>query len=239
MMVEVIVALDVPNRDGAHKLVDRLGDEVSFVKVGLELYTREGPEVVRELRARKLRVFLDLKLHDIPRTVEQSVLAAAALEVDFLTLHATGGRRMVEAASRAAEGASLRLLAVTVLTSLSAEELAEAWGRPSVDPRTEVLRLARLAMDAGADGVVASPLEARALRHALGPTPAIVTPGIRLAAEPCHDQVRVASPAQAVFAGADHLVVGRTVTAQPDPRKALAAVHREIAEGQRALEVAS
>jgi len=229
MMAEVIVALDVPNRDGAHELVDGLGDEVDFVKVGLELYTREGPEMVRELRSRGLRVFLDLKLHDIPRTVEHAVRAAAALEVDFLTLHAAGGRRMVEAASRAAETSELRLLAVTVLTSLSAAELAEAWGRPTADPRTEVLRLARLAMDAGAAGVVASPLEARALREALGPMPPIVTPGIRLASDSLHDQVRVATPAEAVAAGADHLVVGRSVTTHADPRQALREVRRQAA----------
>jgi orotidine-5'-phosphate decarboxylase len=235
-MAEVIVALDVPAANGAHEMVDRLGDDVGFVKVGLELFTREGPQVVRELRRRGLRIFLDLKLHDIPRTVEGAVQAAAALEAEFLTIHASGGRRMVEAATRAAEGSDLRLLAVTALTSLSAHELAEAWGLTSVDTGSEVLRLARLARDAGAAGVVASPLEAREIRGFLGPDVAIVTPGIRLRSGAHHDQARVASPSQAVAAGADYLVVGRAVTAAADPRAALQAVHRELAEGLARLE---
>lgn len=237
-MAEVIVALDVPAAKGAQELVDRLGDEVGFVKVGLELFTREGPQVVRELRRRGLRIFLDLKLHDIPRTVEGAVQAAAALEVEFLTVHASGGRRMVEAAAGAAEGSDLRLLAVTALTSLSPQELAEAWGLPAVDTGSEVLRLARLARDAGAAGVVASPLEARELREALGPDVTIVTPGIRLPSGAHHDQARVASPSQAAAAGADYLVVGRAVTTTADPRGALQAVRRELAEGLSRLEVA-
>ncbi len=231
-MAEVIVALDVPHRDGALELVDRLGDEVDFVKVGLELYTREGPRVVRDLRGRGLRVFLDLKLHDIPRTVERAVEAAGALAVELLTLHASGGRRMMEAAQVAAEASGVRLLAVTALTSLSASELAEAWGREEVDPEEEVLRLAGFARDAGLAGVVASALEARSLREFLGPDRAIVTPGIRLTRDPHHDQVRVASPRRAVMDGADHLVVGRAVIHHPDPREALRLIRGEVAEAR-------
>ncbi len=231
-MAEVIVALDVPHRDGALALVDRLGDEVDFVKVGLELFTREGPQVVRDLRGRGLRIFLDLKLHDIPRTVERAVEAAGALAVDLLTLHASGGPRMMEAAQGAAEASGIRLVAVTALTSLSAAELAGVWGRGELDPEEEVLRLAGLARDAGLAGVVASALEARSLRELLGPEPVIVTPGIRLDRDPHHDQVRVASPRRAVTDGADHLVVGRAVTDHPDPPEALRIIRREVAEAR-------
>jgi len=238
-MAEVIVALDVAGVAPALDLVDRLGPEVDFVKIGLELYTRAGPEVVHEMKARGLRVFLDLKLHDIPATVSGATRAAAALGVDLLTLHASGGRRMLEAAVRAAEaeapttsgGSGLRLLGVTVLTSLAAPEVAEGWGRDprSLDPQAEVLRLAALSHESGVHGVVASPWEARALRARLGPDAPIVTPGIRFAGEDAHDQTRIATPFDAVQAGADHLVIGRAVTAAPDPQRALARVREEIA----------
>jgi orotidine-5'-phosphate decarboxylase len=227
------VALDVADAAEVRALVGRLGPGLDFVKVGLELYTREGPQVVRMLREAGLRVFLDLKLHDIPNTVAGAVRSAGALDVELLTLHASGGHRMLAAAAEAAPASGgLRLLAVTVLTSLGAGEVAEAWGRPdgSVDPEEETLRLARLAQGAGVHGVVSSPREARTLREALGSDALIVTPGIRFADGETHDQTRVATPAAAARAGASHLVLGRAVTAAPDPAAALARAVAEVEE---------
>jgi orotidine-5'-phosphate decarboxylase len=229
-MTRIIVALDVASAAEAHALVRRCGPELDFVKVGLELFTREGPAVVRSLRDAGLRVFLDLKLHDIPNTVAGAVRAAAALDVELLTVHASGGPRMLAAAAEAAAPSGLRLLAVTALTSLDARELASSWGRApaDVDPGAEVARLAGLAAEAGVNGVVCSPHEAAALRALLGPDAALVTPGIRLAGGDAHDQSRVATPGAAVRAGASHLVVGRAVTAAPDPNEALARVREEV-----------
>lgn len=228
-MSHLIIALDVPSQREALDLVDQLGDAARWYKVGLELYTREGPGVVRALKGRGKRVFLDLKLLDIPNTVARAVASAGALGADLLTIHAQGGASMVEAAARAADGAEdLSILAVTVLTSLPAGELGQVWGRPVDDVGAEVLRLAGAATGWGAHGVVASALEARALRQALGPAPLLVTPGIRLAGGEHHDQLRVATPAAAVRDGASHLVVGRAVTAAPDPVQALDEVLREM-----------
>lgn len=227
-MPHVIVALDVPTADRALALVEVLGPRLTFVKVGLELYTREGPGVVEALRARGLRVFLDLKLHDIPNTVAAAVRSAGELEVDLLTLHAAGGRRMLEAAAAAAP-ANLNLLAVTVLTSMTEADLGEAWGRTDLlEPRSEVTRLAALALEAGIPGVVASPQEAGALRALLGPKAPIVTPGIRLPGGAAHDQRRTATPAQAIAVGASHLVVGRPITEAPDPSRVLEAILDEV-----------
>jgi len=220
-MAEVIVALDFPDRIGALGLVERLGEGADFYKVGLELFTSEGPEFVRLLRGMGKRVFLDLKLHDIPNTVASSVTAAAKMEVDLLTLHASGGPRMIAAAREAAEGSRTSLLAVTVLTSLSGEELGLTWGRPTVDPAAEVLRLASLAVGSGAHGVVSSAQEARGLRVALGADPLLVTPGIRLPGAAGDDQVRVATPGEAVAGGANFLVVGRPIARSSDPAGAL------------------
>jgi orotidine-5'-phosphate decarboxylase len=216
-MNPLMVALDVPSQREALDLVDRIDDAVDIYKVGLELYTREGPGVVRALHGRGKRVFLDLKLHDIPNTVARAVAAAAELEVDFLTIHAGGGERMMKAAVEAA-GERLRLLAVTVLTSLSAEEIGRTWGRPVHDVADEVVRLARVAVGVGVPGVVASALEARPLRDALGPEPLIVTPGIRLPEDAAGDQVRIATPGSAIADGATHLVVGRPIREAGDPR---------------------
>ncbi|MDT8340309.1 MAG: orotidine-5'-phosphate decarboxylase [Longimicrobiales bacterium] len=230
-MSQLVVALDLPSGREALELVDRLGDEGSFYKVGLELYTREGPGLVRALKGRGCSVFLDLKLHDIPHTVERAAAAAADLGVDLLTVHATGGSTMLEAAVRGvrASGAGTRTLAVTLLTSLSAAEIEAVWGRTLDSIRDEVLRLAAAARAAGADGVVASALEARDLRRTLGAEALLVTPGIRLAGGEHHDQSRVATPAVAVEAGATHLVVGRPITGAADPRAALLRVRSEIA----------
>jgi orotidine-5'-phosphate decarboxylase len=220
-MAEVIVALDFPDRTGALALVERLGEEVRFFKVGLELFTSEGPDFVRILKGMGKRVFLDLKLHDIPSTVAAAVAAATRLEADLLTIHALGGSRMIAAAREAVGGAQTSIVAVTALTSLSREELSLAWGREAVDPATEVTRLARLAVDNGAHGVVASAQEARFLRHSLGRSPLLVTPGIRLPGSVGDDQVRVATPGEAVAGGADFLVVGRPISQAEDPIHAL------------------
>lgn len=226
-MAEIILPLDHPSAEEALALVDLLGEPATFYKVGLELYTRAGPEVVRELRDRGKRVFLDLKLHDIPNTVAGAVRAAAALDVQLLTLHASGGTSMMEAAREAAEG-RVRLLGVTLLTSLTAAEVEGVWGREITSIRDEVGRLAGVVHAAGLDGVVASALEASWIRRSLEPPFLVVTPGIRPAGADRGDQKRVATPADAVAAGSDYLVVGRPVTQAADPRAALAAVLAEV-----------
>lgn len=220
-----MVALDFPSREEAFALVDALGDAGDFYKVGLELYTRAGPEVVEALRNRGKRVFLDLKLHDIPNTVAAAARAAADLGVDLLTVHAAGGPAMLEAAARAAEGGP-RLVAVTLLTSLSPDDVEAVWGRPILSLRDEVVRLATQAADAGVRGVVASVLEVEAIKRAVGRDVFVVTPGIRPAGGEPGDQARIATPAEAVRAGADVLVVGRPVREAPDPAAALAAIRR-------------
>jgi orotidine-5'-phosphate decarboxylase len=226
-MADVIVALDFPSRGEALAMADRLGDAVGFYKVGLELHTRAGPDVVRELRARQKRVFLDLKLHDIPNTVAAAVRAAAELEVDLLTVHTTGGAEMLRAAAAAAEN-RLALLGVTLLTSLSPTDVEGAWARPISSLREEVVRLATLARDCGLPGVVTSPQEAEAVRRRLGPDLVIVTPGIRMAGGDAHDQSRIATPGAAARAGATYLVIGRPVTAARDPVAAIASVRAEL-----------
>lgn len=223
-----ILALDVPGAREAFALVECV-PRAEFVKVGLQLYTAEGPAIVRELRARGRRIFLDLKLHDIPNTVAGAVRSAAALGVDLLTVHASGGDSMLRAATgAAADAGALRLLAVTVLTSFSGEQLARTWGRETVRVDDEVVRLARLAAGAGIPGVVASVHEAAAIRSAIGDEIVILTPGIRLAGDVAGDQSRVATPAEAVRRGADFLVIGRTVTAAEDPAAAFDRVLDEV-----------
>lgn len=231
-MSQLIVALDFPSQREALGLVDELGDPAGYYKVGLELYTSEGPGIVRALKGRGKKVFLDLKLLDIPNTVQRAVRAAAELGADLVTVHAQGGTGMLQAAAEAA-GRDLRIVAVTLLTSLTAVEIEEVWNRSLDSVLDEVLRLAALSVEAGVDGVVSSPLEARALRRRLGPDPLIVTPGIRLPGGDLHDQARVAAPDEAVRAGASHLVVGRAVTAARSPSEAL---RRILASMDAALE---
>ncbi|MEE8148232.1 MAG: orotidine-5'-phosphate decarboxylase [Longimicrobiales bacterium] len=226
-MAEVIVALDYATGEEALGLVDALGSAGDFYKVGLELFSREGPEVVEALTQRDKRVFLDLKLHDIPNTVARSVAAAGELGVDFLTVHTTGGVPMMAAAAEAAGGA-LTLLGVTVLTSMSVADVEAAWGRELGPLRDEVVRLAGLAREAGVGGVVASPMEARSLKRMMDSDLLVVTPGIRLGGDDHHDQARVTTPADAVDAGADYLVVGRSITRAPDPVAALALVRGQV-----------
>ncbi|MSR21323.1 MAG: orotidine-5'-phosphate decarboxylase [Gemmatimonadetes bacterium] len=227
-MAKVILALDTASATEAIRLVEALGEAADFYKVGLELYTRAGPSVVSELRARGKRVFLDLKLHDIPNTVVGAVAAASDLSIDLLTLHAAGGRAMLEAA-RGARTGPMRLVGVTVLTSLASEDLRAAWGRDIDSVSAEVDRLADLAQASGLDGVVASAEEAAALRARHGAGFLLVVPGIRPAGTDRGDQKRVATPAAAVRAGADYLVVGRAVTSASDPSAALATVLSEVA----------
>lgn len=233
-MAEVIVAVDVGNREEALRLVDELAAEADYFKVGLELFTACGPSIVEDLRARDCRVFLDLKLHDIPNTVRGAASSAAALGVDLLTVHASGGSEMVAAAAEGVTGSGTRVLAVTVLTSLDAQALATVWGRADVEPQSEVARLAEGSIRAGAHGVVCAPGEAAAVRHVVGRDPLIVTPGIRLRGTATGDQARTSTPADAVAAGADFLVVGRPITRADDPLSAYRDVLDEARTGREA-----
>jgi len=229
---EPIVALDVASTADALALVDRLGSACRFYKVGLELFTAAGPSVVEALRTRDLDVFLDLKLHDIPNTVAGAARSAAQLGVRLLTVHASGGEAMVRAAVDAFGATEAGgIVAVTLLTSLDAPSVALAWGRPSVDVGTEVLRLADVAAGAGAHGVVCSGHEAAAIRARHGAALATLVPGVRLAGDLAGDQRRVVTPAMAAAAGAWYVVLGRTVTAAADPAGVMRAVLAEVAAG--------
>lgn len=228
-MDRIIVALDVPDSKAAFKLVDRIGDSASFYKVGPPLFTRSGSDVIRELKRRGKRVFLDLKFHDIPNTVARSVEAAADLDVDLLTVHATGGATMLRAARDAAGEAGPKILAVTILTSFGVDDAEQVWGKTLNSLREEVARLGVLAVDAGCDGVVASPLEAEALKRRHGPSFLIVTPGIRPAGAAAGDQVRTATAGDAVRVGADYIVVGRPVIESEDPKAVVDGMHEDIA----------
>jgi orotidine-5'-phosphate decarboxylase len=230
----IAVALDGRDAAGAIRLVDALGDLALTFKVGPSLLLDGGPDVIRALRERGRRVFLDVKLHDIPRSVAAAVAEAGRLGASLLTLHAAGGRAMLRAARRAAPpGSGVRLLAVTVLTSLNTAALRETLADAGATPEALALRLARLARDEGIDGVVASGLEARGLRAALGPDLLIVTPGIRGPADAAGDQRRTLTAREAIAAGADLLVIGRPVIEAPSPRDALAALLAEVDEALR------
>jgi orotidine-5'-phosphate decarboxylase len=222
-----IVALDVSSLPDALQLVAELGGACRFYKVGNELFTAEGPDVVRRLRAEGADVFLDLKFHDIPNTVAGGVRNAARLGAKLVTVHATGGEVMVRAAVDAAGGAC-GVLAVTVLTSMSPDAVGAAWGRQHVDIASEVLRLAELAVRSGAQGIVCSGIEAPRVRAEFGESLAVLVPGVRGLGGPTQDQARVVTPRQAVEAGARYVVVGRMVTGAPDRRAAMEAVAREL-----------
>ncbi len=230
----IIVALDYPDAAPALALAGRLDPRRCRVKVGKELFTRAGPEVVRTLEREGFEVFLDLKYHDIPNTVAAACAAAADLGVWMLNVHALGGRRMLEAARAALEqrgaapGRRPLLVAVTILTSLAEAELHEVGLAGSA--QENVGRLATLARDAGLDGVVCAPREAAGLRAALGPDFLLVTPGVRPAGAAADDQRRILTPAQAVAAGATHLVIGRPITRAPDPLAAIAAIEEELGD---------
>ena len=225
----VIVALDFADHDSAWRLVNRLDPGLCRVKVGKEIFTRLGPGFVEQLVKRGFDVFLDLKYHDIPNTVAGACAAAADLGVWMVNLHASGGRRMMEAARDrlSAFAEPPLLIAVTVLTSLEAGDLAEIGFRD--DPAANVLRLAALAEASGMDGVVCSPLEVTAIRGQCARSFCLVTPGVRPAASAMDDQKRVMTPAAAMQAGATYLVVGRPITAAPDPLASLRAIQEEVA----------
>lgn len=232
----LVFPLDYASLDEARAAARTLAPSIGVLKVGLELFMREGPSAATVGRDLGLDVFLDLKLHDIPETVERAVVSAAALGVRYLTVHAAGGAAMLtRAEARAKEAATpLTILAVTVLTSLDARDLAaQGFAGPASD---HVLRLARAAWTAGIRGFVASPAEARALRAELGPEALLVTPGIRPAGAAAGDQKRIATPAQAIADGADLLVVGRPIRDAADPLAAARAVVAEIDGALRALQ---
>lgn len=224
----LIVALDYPAAAPALALAERLDPRLTRLKVGKELFVAAGPELVRSLTTRGFQVFLDLKFHDIPNTVAAACRAAARLGVWMLNVHASGGLKMMQAARAALEGLPTRprLIAVTVLTSLERADLVQVG--LDLEPEEQVLRLARLAAAAGLDGVVCSAHEAPLLKRELGSHFLLVTPGVRPASSAMDDQQRVLTPAQALRAGADYLVVGRPITQAPDPIAALQRIHDEI-----------
>jgi orotidine-5'-phosphate decarboxylase len=223
---KLIVAFDVPDLSSALDLDRRLGNEIGWVKIGLELFTAEGPPVVAALRERGRRVFLDLKLHDIPNTVAGAVKSASRLGVDLLTLHAEGGPAMMRAAVEARANTRVNLLAVTVLTSLDGSEYSGVY-RSGIEER--VLAFAEAAVEAGMDGIVASPRELTKLVSFVPSDFARVIPGIRPAGASTDDQARVATPRAALIAGATHLVIGRPITQAPDPAAAARSILEEMA----------
>jgi orotidine-5'-phosphate decarboxylase len=225
-MAELVLALDVPGRDDAFHLLDRVS-ALRWVKVGSVLMTREGAQFIRELTSRSLQVFLDLKWHDIPKTVQGAVAAARELGVAMATVHTLGGEAMKRAAAEAA-GPGLGLVGVTVLTSHDAASFGTVIGRDGVSLEAEVARLAAQAAGAGLRGVVCSPLEVARVRECLPPEAWIVVPGIRRGGDVAGDQARIATPAAAVASGATHLVVGRPILEAPDPALVVARFLEEI-----------
>jgi len=227
----LIVALDVPGAPQARHLVQSIGESATTYKIGKQLFTAEGPQLVRDLIASGKKVFLDLKFHDIPNTVAGAVRSAAELRVSMLTVHASGGSKMLQAAAEAAAQSSAKpmVLAVTVLTSMAEPDLQEIGVAGTV--LSQVLRLGSLARSAGCGGLVASAKEAAELRRELGEGFAIVTPGVRPAGSAAGDQARVLTPRDAIAAGASHLVVGRPIIEAADPAKAAADIVQEIDSG--------
>jgi orotidine-5'-phosphate decarboxylase len=222
---KIIVALDVPTKVAALDLVDQLREQISFFKIGLQLYTAQGPEIVRAVLAKGAKVWLDLKLHDIPNTVARAVESATYLGVHMLTIHLSGGSEMIRAAT-AARTNNISILGVTVLTSATEQTLREIGIADKVDD--QVLRLAKLGVEAEIDGVVASPHEIKTLRRQFGDKIKIVVQGIRpMWAEP-GDQKRFMTPRQALEAGADYIGIGRPIVAHRNPQEALKKILQEI-----------
>jgi orotidine-5'-phosphate decarboxylase len=223
----LIVALDFPNQAKALALVSVLSGAVSIYKIGLQLYTAAGPEIVRAVAATGARIFLDLKLHDIPNTVAKAVAAAGELGVQMLTVHLSGGRAMLEAAVEM-KPPNLALLGVTVLTSATEETLRETGVDSGLDE--QVIRLGELGKKSGIDGLITSPHEVRLLRERLGHEITLVTPGVRPTWAAANDQKRFTTPHEALESGADYLVIGRPITAAPDPRGAMERLLEEMAD---------
>jgi orotidine-5'-phosphate decarboxylase len=222
---KIIVALDVATEKEALDLVGELRGQISLFKIGLQLYTAEGPEIVRAVLAPGAKVFLDLKLHDIPTTAAKAVESAAKLGVEMVTIHLSGGGEMIRAAVRARKD-NMSILGVTVLTSASQETLSETGVSDKID--NQVLRLAKLGVESGVDGIVASPSEIKLLRGEFGDRIKIIAPGIRPAWSHADDQKRVSTPRQAIEAGADYLVIGRPITSHPKPSDAVRLILSEL-----------
>lgn len=227
MNTELIIVLDMDTADEARATIAACGG-CRWFKIGSQLFTRCGPELVREVISSGKDLFLDLKFHDIPNTVAHGAKAAADLGVGLFTLHASGGRKMIAAAREAVEGSHTRILAVTVLTSLSDAELRNEIGLHETAAEA-VPRLAKQAIDAGAHGIVCSPLEIALVREAIGPGPIIVTPGIRPAWASQDDQTRVLTPREAAAAGANMIVVGRPILKHANPADAVRLIQEELA----------
>jgi orotidine-5'-phosphate decarboxylase len=223
---KIIVALDVATKGKALDLVEELRDEISFFKIGLQLYTAEGPEIVRAVLATGSKVWLDLKLHDIPNTVARAVESASHIGVQMLTIHLSGGTEMIRAAIGARTN-DIMILGVTVLTSATEQTLREIGIIDKLDD--QVLRLARLGVEARIDGVVASPHELKKLRTEFSDKIKIVVPGVRPSWSEAGDQKRVMTPREAIEAGADYLVIGRPIIAHQHPREAVARILEDIA----------
>ncbi len=222
---KIIVALDVATKEKALNLVEELRDQISFFKIGLQLYTAEGPEIVRAVRAIGANVFLDLKLHDIPNTVARAVESAAQLKIQMLTIHLSGGEAMIQAAV-SEKPQDLLLLGVTVLTSADEQTLRQIGIPDKIE--NHVLRLAKLGVKNGIDGIVASPHEITTLRREFGDRIKIVVPGIRPGGSESADQKRVMTPREAIHAGADYMVIGRSIIAQSSPCEAVSKILQEL-----------
>lgn len=228
MATELILVLDLPDRDETDRVLDRVGSSVHWVKIGLQLFTRYGPSIVESVAARGYRIFLDLKLHDIPNTVARAVDSLSQLPISMLTLHASGGSEMMRWAldAQRTNRSDLLLLGVTVLTSTDQAGLEETG--VSATPADQVNRLADLAISAGMKGLVCSPLELAGLRQRFGPGIALVTPGIRPAGSDLNEQKRVMTPREAMKAGASHIVVGRPILRANDPALAARSILTEL-----------
>ena len=233
MQNPIIAALDVPTTEQAHQLIDQIGDQVGAFKVGMELFTAAGPDIIRRIRSTKAAVFLELKFHDIPNTVAKAVASAVRLDVQMLTIHAHGGLTMMKAAEEAAQETANELgqeaplvLGVSVLTSMDETDLSEIGiDTPLPD---QVQRVVELGLKAGLRGFVCSPLEIERLRSFIPATTQLVTPGIRMASDAKGDQKRTKSPKEALDSGASHLVIGRPIYGAPDPAEALGKILASI-----------
>ncbi len=227
MPTELITVLDVDTREEALDIVSTCKG-CAWFKIGFQLFTREGPPIVHAIQDMGRQVFLDLKFHDIPNTIAKGARSAADMGVSLTTLHAVGGRKMIARAREAVEGTNTRLLAVTILTSLSDEMLREEVGLPETAAQA-VPRLARMAVEAGAHGIVCSPLEIQGVRQAVGPEPLVVTPGVRPRWSSKDDQARVMTPAEAARAGANMVVVGRPILKHENRAEAVRLIQEELA----------